>query len=71
MTIKVTMMVGITRCEAVATDVVVGLDAFDHVHRERQSRDPGLASILVLQIELRRCCVLQPRFRPQIIDRPN
>ena len=48
MTIKVTMMIGITRCEAVATDLVVGLDSFDHVHWERQSRDPGLASILVL-----------------------
>ena len=37
------VMVGVAGDEAVAADLVVGLDALDHVHRKRQPRDPGRA----------------------------
>src|SRR6266508_5998704 len=52
--IEVTVVVGVARDESVAADVVVGLDALDHVHRERQPRDPGSAVALVPQVELGR-----------------
>ena len=40
--VEVAVVVGVAGDEAVAADVVVGLDALDHVHRERQPRDPRL-----------------------------
>ena len=50
--VEVAVVVGVAGDEAVAADVVVGLDALDHMHREGQPGDPGLAVALVLQVEL-------------------
>ncbi len=52
-TVEVAVVVGVAGDEAVAADTVAGLHPLDHVHREGQSRDPGLPGELVFQIELR------------------
>ncbi len=67
--VEVAVVVGVAGDEAVAADVVVGLDALDHVHRERQPRDPGLAVALVLQVELGRGGVVDAGFGAEVVDR--
>ena len=49
--------------------LIVGLDAFDHMHGERQASDPGLPVPLVLQIELGRCGVVDLSFGTEVVDR--
>ena len=61
--VEVAVVIGVAGDEAVAADVVVGLDALDDVHREGQPGDPGLAVALVLQVELGRWRVLRPGSR--------
>ena len=51
--VEVTVVVGVAGDEAVAADVVVGLDPLDDMYGEGQPGDPGFAVALVLQIELR------------------
>ena len=41
--VEVAVVVGVAGDEAVAADAVVGLDPLDHMDRERQPGDPGLA----------------------------
>ena len=67
--VEVAVVVGVAGDEAVAADVVVGLDALDHVHRERQPGDPGLAGALVLQVELGRGGVVDAGFGAEVVDR--
>ena len=67
--VEVAVVVGVAGDEAVAADVVVGLDALDHVHRERQPGDPGFAVALVLQVELGRGGVVDAGFGAEVVDR--
>ena len=66
--VEVAVVVGVAGDEAVAADVVVGLDALDHMHRKRQPGDPGFAGALVLQIELGRGRVLDAGFGAEVVD---
>ena len=66
--VEVAVVVGVAGDEAVAADVVVGLDALDHVHRERQPGDPGFAVALVLQVELGRGGVVDAGFGAEVVD---
>src|SRR3990172_8395684 len=50
--IEIAVVVGVAGNETVATDVVVGLTTFDHMHEEGQAGDPGFSVALVPQIEL-------------------
>jgi hypothetical protein len=65
--VEVAVVVGVAGDEAVAADVVVGLDPLDHVHRERQPGDPGLAVALVLQVELGRGRVVTRVSAPRLL----
>jgi len=47
LTVEVAVMIGIAGDEAVAADIVVGLHPLDHVHRERQTGDPGFAFLFI------------------------
>jgi hypothetical protein len=67
--VEVAMVVGVAGDEAVAADVVVGVDTLDHVHRKRQPRDPGFAVALVLQVELGRGRVIDAGFGAEVVDR--
>ena len=66
--VEVAVVVGVAGDEAVAADVVVGLDALDHVHRERQPGDPRFAVALVLQVELGRGRVVDARLGAEVVD---
>ena len=66
--VEVAVVVGVAGDEAVAADVVVGLDPLDHVHRERQPGDPGFAVALVLQVELGRGGVVDAGFGAEVVD---
>ena len=66
--VEVAVVVGVAGDEAVAADVVVGLDPLDHVHRERQPRDPGPAVALVLQVELGRWGVVDTGLGAEVVD---
>ena len=67
--VEVAVVVGVAGDEAVAADVVVGLDPLDHVHRERQPGDPGFAVALVLQVELGRGRVVDAGLGAEVVDR--
>jgi len=41
--VEVAVMVGVAGDEAILADGIKGLDALDHVHRERQPGDPRLS----------------------------
>ena len=66
--VEVAVVVGVAGDEAVAADVVVGLDALDHMHRERQPGDPGFAVAFVLQVELGRGGVIDAGFGAEVVD---
>ena len=66
--VEVAVVVGVAGDEAVAADVVVCLDALDHMHREGQPGDPRLAVALVLQVELGGRGVLDDGFGAEIVD---
>src|ERR1700724_1970057 len=46
--VEIAVVIAVAGDEAAAADAVVGLDALDHMDRERQSRDPRFAILLVL-----------------------
>jgi len=47
------VMIGVARDEAVSADIIIGLDALDHMHREGQPRDPCRPRRFVGEVELR------------------
>ena len=64
------VMIGVAGDEAVAADLIVGLDALHDVNRKRQPGDPRRPRSLVGQIEFRRGRVFDPRLRAQIVLDP-
>ena len=60
-------MIRLAADEAIAADVVVSLDAFDHVDREGQAGDPGGARSLIGQIEFGGRRVLDDGFGAEIV----
>jgi hypothetical protein len=66
--VEVAVVVGVAGDEAIAADVVNGLDVLNHVHRERQPGDPRCTVALVLQVELGRGGVIDARLGAQVVD---
>ena len=69
--VEIAVVIGVAGDEAVVADVVIGLDPLDHMNREGQAGDPGLSGGLVLQIEFRRRCILNPCLCAQIVSSPD
>jgi hypothetical protein len=69
--IEVAVVILVRGNEAIAADAVERRHAFDDVHRERQPRDPRIARSLVLQVELRRGCVVDLRLGAEVVRRAD
>jgi len=61
-------MVGAVGDETVAANMVVGFDALDHMHVERQPGNPGFAVVFVPQVELSRGRVLDAGLGAEVVD---
>src|SRR5690348_17325074 len=62
-----TMMIRVAGNEPIPTDVVVSLHALHNVNGERQACNPGLLRCFVREVKFRRCNVLHPRLRAQVV----
>ena len=65
--VVVAVVVGVARDEAVAANVVVGLNPLHHMHWERKACDPGRARQLVGHVELGGRGIFNNRLGAQII----
>src|SRR5262249_20376301 len=63
--------VGVASDEVITADTVVGLDALDHMHRERQPGNPGFAVALVVQVELGRWRVMHRCLGTKVVLHPD
>src|SRR5664280_585684 len=63
--VVVTVVVAVRRDHAGAGDLLVDLDAADHVHRERERRDPRVAEGGVLDVEGGRWRIRHARLGPE------
>ena len=66
--VEIAVVVGVAGDKAAAIDVVVGVNAFDYMHREWQPGDPRGAVSLVLQVELGRGGVVNAGLGAEVVD---
>ena len=66
--IVVAVMIGVSRDEEIAADIVVGLHPLDNVNGKRKPRHPGCSSQLVSHIEFCRGRIVDHGLGTQVVD---